>query len=75
MYIEGTIFCDAASSYLFVGHKKGFTAMETITNKLRFEQEAMSHGVSVQAYHSDNGITARANFYLRKCMGKVKGFQ
>jgi len=34
----------------------GYTAVEMIKSKLRFEQMAANIGVQVHAYHMDNGI-------------------
>jgi hypothetical protein len=39
-YKDGTIFCDAASSFISIHHQVGFTATETIRSKLTFEREA-----------------------------------
>jgi len=55
-YSGRTIYYDAASGYVFVGHQVGFTAYETIATKLIFECEVAKFGVSVIDYHTDNGV-------------------
>lgn len=55
-YNGGTIFCDAASNYIFMEHQTGFTAEETILANLKFEREAMGVGVTVRRYSTDNGV-------------------
>ena len=61
-YGEGTLFIDAASGYIHVSHQVGHTAAETIESKMRFEREALTNGVSVQAYHTDNGVFTSKEF-------------
>jgi hypothetical protein len=61
-YAGGTLFIDAASSFIHLSHQVGLTAAETIESKMRFERDAMSHGVSIQAYHTDNGIFTSREF-------------
>jgi hydrogenase maturation factor HypF (carbamoyltransferase family) len=58
----GTIFSDAASSYLHVNRQVGFTADKTIHSKIKFEREAMTNGVSLISYHADNGIYTSKEF-------------
>jgi hypothetical protein len=58
-YVGGTLFYDAASSYISVYHQFGFTAAETIQSKIRFEQESAQAGVSVRSYHTDWGLLPR----------------
>ena len=58
----GTLFYDAASSYIFCNHQVGLTAYETLESKMKFEREAMTSGVQVQAYHTDNGVFTSKEF-------------
>ena len=51
-----TLFVDAASNYIYVVHQVTFNASDTINAKVQFEQHARNVGVSVDAYHTDNGI-------------------
>lgn len=62
LYTGGTIFIDAASGFVHVSPQVGQTAAETIDSKHRFERDAASSGVIVQAYHSDNGIYKSKEF-------------
>ena len=40
-YKGGTLYCDAASGYMYVHHQTSFTAEETVLSKLKFEREAL----------------------------------
>ena len=55
-YKGGTVFADAASSYISLHHQMGFTAHETILSKIPFEREASNVGVNVSEYSTDNGV-------------------
>ena len=68
----GTLFIDAASGYIFVSHQVGHTAAETIESKMRFEREALACGVSVKAFHTDNGVFTSKEF-LRELGEKGQG--
>ena len=68
----GTLFCDAASGYIFASHQTGLTASETIESKMRFEREALQAGVTINACHSDNGIFASKEF-MRELGEKGQG--
>ena len=70
----GTLFVDAASNYVYVSHQKGATASETIQSKLNFEREATTCGVTVQAYHTDNGIFTSKEF-MRELAEKGQGIK
>ena len=63
-YKGGTVFADAASSYISIHHQMGFTATETISSKIAFEREASSVGVSVSQYNTDNGVYTSKDFTL-----------
>ncbi len=73
-YTGGTIFCDAASGFVFAMHQVGLTAEETIRSKIAFEREAVGCGVSVLNYHTDNGIYARTE-YMRELAQKGQGIK
>jgi hypothetical protein len=61
-YKGGTLFADAASSYLSIHHQIGFTAAETIRSKLAFEREAASLGIDIKSYTTDNGVYTVKDF-------------
>jgi hypothetical protein len=61
-YAGGTLFYDAASGYVSVQHQHSFTAAETIQSKMHFEQEAMQAGVTINTYHTDNGVFMAQEF-------------
>ena len=63
-YKGGTVFCDAASSYISLHHQVGFTASETIRSKIAFEREAMSVGNVVSQYNTDNGVYTAKDFII-----------
>ena len=73
-YKGGTLFYDAASGYIVVSHQASSTAAETIESKLRFEREALSSGVSIAAYHTDNGVFTAKEF-MRKLAAKGQGIK
>ena len=62
MYKGGTIFVDAASSYMSIHHQLGFTAAETIRAKIAFERDAISIGNQVTGYNTNNGVYSAAEF-------------
>ena len=61
-YKGGTIFCDAASSYISVHNQTSFTAEETVLSKLKFEREEMGVGVDIKRYCTDNGVYTSREF-------------
>ena len=63
-YKGGTVFADAASSYISLHHQMGFTAHETILSKIAFEREAFTVGVNVSEYNTDNGVYTSKEFTL-----------
>ena len=73
-YSGGTIFYDAASGYVFVGHQVGFTAHETIATKLNFECKVAEFGVSVIDYHTDNGVY-KSHEFLKELHQKGQGIK
>ena len=70
----GTLFVDAASNYVHVSHQMGSTATETIQSKLKFEREALTCGVTIQAYHTDNGVFTSKEF-MRELAEKGQGIK
>ena len=60
--IGGTLFCDAASGRISVHNQVSLSASDTIASKLKFEREAMSVGVQVDSYCTDNGIYTSQEF-------------
>jgi len=55
-YSGRTVFYDAASKFLCVELQVGYTAIETIKSKLRYDCQAMNVGVKVNSYYIDNEI-------------------
>ena len=66
-YRYATVYVDQASRYGFIYLQKSATAEETIQGKISFEQHAKTHGVTIKAYHADNG-TFRSNKWVDHCM-------
>ena len=60
----GTVFCDAASSFISIHHQVGFTGHETVRSKLTFEREASAVGNTIQSHNTDNGICTAKEFNL-----------
>ena len=61
-FCGSTVFCDAASNYLHVEHQVTLSASETINSKTSFERKAREMGVTVDEYHTDNGIFKSKEF-------------
>jgi hypothetical protein len=61
-YTGGTLFCDAASGRIFVHHQVSLNAHETIHSKQQFERDALTAGVLIKGYNTDNGIYTAAEF-------------
>jgi len=55
-YRYATIYVDHYSGLGYVYLQKSADAEETIKGKHAFEQYSRQHGVSIRAYHADNGI-------------------
>ena len=60
--IGGTLFCDAASSRISVHSQVSLSASDTIASKLKFERDALSVGVRVDSYCTDNGVCTSRDF-------------
>ena len=61
-YTGGTLFCDAASGYIYVSHQVALTTAETIQSKMKFECYALHSGVRICGYHTDNSIYTSSKF-------------
>jgi hypothetical protein len=61
-YHAATLFVDHVSRYIHVTPNRSTGADEALESKRLFEREALSHGVQVLSYHSDNGIFASNEF-------------
>ena len=57
-----TIFCNAATCYMYIKHQVGFTAHEIVLAKLDFKREASKVGVKVTSYMSDNCVYTSNEF-------------
>ena len=55
-FCGSTVFVDAASGYIHVEHQVTLNASDTINAKHNFERMAMELGVTVDSYHTDNGV-------------------
>jgi hypothetical protein len=55
-YCGGTLFCDAASSFIQITNQVSLSGSETVAAKLKFEREAAAVGVSIKQYQTDNGV-------------------
>ena len=65
-YKYATVFVDQASRLGYVHLQKTNNAKETIEGKKAFEQYALARGVTVRAYHADNGIF-KAKEWVDEC--------
>jgi hypothetical protein len=63
-YKYATVYVDQASRLSFVWLQKTATAEETLEGKTAFEQYARDRGITIQAYHADNGIFRAAKWVL-----------
>ena len=65
-YKYATVFVHQASRMGFVYLQKTCSAEETIKAKKAFEKYATNRGVTVQAYHADNGVF-KAKKWIEEC--------
>ena len=65
-YKYATVFVDQASQMGFVYLQKTCSAEETIKGKRGFEKYAANRGVTIQAYHADNGLF-KAKKWMEEC--------
>ena len=68
-YKYATVFVDQASRLGYVYLQKTATADETLVAKDAFERYAKDNGVTVKAYHADNGIF-KAHAWVNNCTQK-----
>ena len=61
-YIGGTIFCDAATGFIYTAHQVSLRVGDTLKSKNGFEQMALSLGVNVKSYFGDNHIFSAHGF-------------
>ena len=61
-YKGGTLFADAASSFISIHHQLGFTSQETIHSKIVFEREAAQVGNTIAEYNTNNGVYTAKDF-------------
>jgi len=62
MFCGGAIFSDHSSGYVDIRHQVALSAAETVKAKLRYERDAFTNGVAIQAYHTDNGVFTSNDF-------------
>ena len=55
-YKYATVFVDQASRLGYVYLQKTASAEETLLAKYAFERYAADRGVTIRAYHADNGV-------------------
>jgi hypothetical protein len=65
-YTCTTIFVDQASRLGYIHLQKSNSAAETLEGKQAWEAYAQSHGITIKAYHADNGIF-KDNKWVNKC--------
>jgi hypothetical protein len=66
-YKYATVYVDQASQLSFVWLQKGATANETLKGKTAFKQYAKEQGVTIKAYHTDNGIFHAHHKWVMTC--------
>jgi hypothetical protein len=71
-YNYATVYADQATRLGYVHLQKGATAEETLEGKKAFEAYARDHGISIKAYHADNGIF-RAHKWVDCCKTAEQG--
>ena len=68
-YKYATVYVDQVAKLSFTYLQKTATGEETIEGKESFERYALDIGVTIRAYHADNGIF-RANKWVANCFRK-----
>jgi hypothetical protein len=71
-YRYATVFVDQATRMGYVHLQKYASVEETLDAKEAFEAHASTHGISVKAYHADNGIF-KANKWVESCKKAGQG--
>ena len=59
---------------MFVFNQVSLGAQETIASKLKMEQEALTEGIQVKQYSSDNGVYTSAEF-MKELSRKGQGLR
>ena len=54
-YVGATIFVDHHTDFTYVHLMRDFSVEATVEAKNAFERMANSYGVTIKAYHADNG--------------------
>ena len=65
-YTCATVFIDQATRLSYVYIQKSTNVVETLEAKAAFEECAKARGVTIRAYHADNGVF-KANAWIEKC--------
>ena len=73
-FCGSTVFCDAASNYIHVEHQVTLSAYETISSKTKFEQLAKEMGVTIDSYHTDNGVF-KAQAFMEEITNNAQGIR
>jgi hypothetical protein len=68
-YGGGTIFIDHYTHYVFAHHQPTLGGGDTLQAKARFEYLARSHGITIHAYHGDNGIF-KSHHWMEHCRAR-----
>jgi hypothetical protein len=71
-YCRGSLFIDAASGYIGIQHQLNLSAGESVCAKQAFECDALTAGVSILDYHTNNGIYTSQE-YLKELFSKGQG--
>jgi hypothetical protein len=71
-YKVATVFIDQATDFSYVAIQKTTSAIETLKAKMMFERAASDQGITIEAYHSDNGIF-KSNAWQDSCTEKGQG--
>ena len=66
-YNYATVFVDHYSNLSFVYLQKTASAAETLEAKKAFERYAATRGITIRAYHADNGIF-KAQEWVKECI-------
>lgn len=68
-YNYATVYIDHYSGYGYIHFQKSSDVTKTLQNKQAFELHSKQHGVTIEAYHADNGVF-RANEWVHDCQKK-----
>ena len=56
MFSGGCVFIYYFSGYVSIKHQSDINSTYTVKTKLTFERDALSQGVVIKVYHTDNEI-------------------